>query len=378
MELVWTALALPGLLVGLVEVGLAYVIQTTRPGIAQNTYLALALLFNGFGNTTYSARLLLAQPADGYAILFVFMPCAIAGAGFLALFLGTLATPLAAPLRARAAPYVVAALVAGFVAALFARPSLFILGMRPFPLTTGFEFANGPAWNTFTILFSLTLVFALVCAVHAWRHAAPGIGRKRAGTFALGFGVWCGADAIVIVYLLRVGDLDALGPTVVNFVAQSLSALFLAACIAYGVLRFQLFEIDLRIKKGIRGGALAGAFFGVFFVATEAAQLFFERSVGPVVGLLAAGLLVVALHPLQRVADRVANVAMPHVEATPQYLEYRRMEIYREAVESLLADGNVSDKERVTLDRLRAKLQIGEADARALESDVAQRAGGAG
>lgn len=368
MELVWNALALPGLLVGAIELALAALIQTTRPGIAQNTRLAIALVFNAFANAAYSFRLLLVDPADGYAILFVFMPCAIMGSAAIALFIGTFATPLAAPLRSRAAPYVVGGIAVGCIVALFVRPSLYIVGMRPFPHTTGFEFANGQLWNSFGVVLAATLLYGLVCAVDAWRRASPGISRKRAGTFAVGFGVQAGADAIIILYLTNVGDLNALVPTLVNFVSQAFTALFLACTIAYGILRFQLLEIDLRIKRSIRRGALAALFVATFFAATELAQVFLSETVGPVIGVIAAAALAFFLHPLQRIADRVAETAMPGVQATPQYLTYRRLEIYREAYEGLLADGSVTPKERATLDRLRAKLGIAEADAAALES----------
>lgn len=367
MELVWNPLALPGLLVGVVELALAALIQTTRPGVAQNTRLAIALVFNAFSNSAYSFRLLLVDPADGYAILFVFIPCAILSAAAIALFLGTLATPLAAPMRARAAPYVVGGLALACIVALFLRPTLYIRGMRPFPHTTGFEFGNGPLWNAFGLLLAFTLLYGLACAVDAWRRAPRGIARKRAGTFAVGFGVRAGTDAIVILYLTTVGDLDALLPTLVNFVSQPLAALFLASTIAYGILRFQLLQIDLRIKRGIRGGALAALFVATFFAATELAQILLSETLGPVIGVVAAAALAFFLHPLQRIADRVAETAMPGVQATPQYLAYRRLEVYREAFEGLAADGTLTPKERATLERLRAKLGIPEADAAALE-----------
>ena len=73
---------------------------------------------------------------------------------------------------------------------------------------------------------------------------------------------------------------------------------------------------------------------------------------------------------IRRFAETLANHAMPDVSATPEYVAYRKLEVYRAAFEGLFADAVVSEKERATLDRLRIKLAIRPADAQAIESQV--------
>jgi hypothetical protein len=72
--------------------------------------------------------------------------------------------------------------------------------------------------------------------------------------------------------------------------------------IAYGILSTQLFDIDLR----------------------------------PWPGLVAGALIVYLLAPLQRVAERFANRLMPGTAGTPEYLAYRKMQVYEAALTEAL------------------------------------------
>ncbi|HVM44597.1 MAG TPA: hypothetical protein VM582_01580, partial [Candidatus Thermoplasmatota archaeon] len=149
--------------------------------------------------------------------------------------------------------------------------------------------------------------------------------------------------------------------------------------VGYGILRTQLFDIDIRLKRTVSRGTVAAIIVAIAFVVSElAAQLLSDRA-GPFLGIAAAGVLVFAMAPLQRVADRLTNVAMPGVDArSPAYVTYRKMEVYRAALEGALEDGDVTQKERAMLARLRGNLDIGDDDARALEADVRQALRSAG
>ncbi len=76
------------------------------------------------------------------------------------------------------------------------------------------------------------------------------------------------------------------------------------------------------------------------------------------------------LVPLQRLAERVASAAMPNTENTPEYAAHRKMQVYEAAVAEALPDGNISDRERALLNRLRDSLGISAADADALEREL--------
>lgn len=67
---------------------------------------------------------------------------------------------------------------------------------------------------------------------------------------------------------------------------------------------------------------------------------------GTILGLLAAGAIVVGLRPVQRLAERFASSVKRGVEDTPEYVEARKLDVYRAAVESAVEGGRITEKER--------------------------------
>ena len=76
------------------------------------------------------------------------------------------------------------------------------------------------------------------------------------------------------------------------------------------------------------------------------------------------------LVPVQRFAERVAGAAMPNTENTPEYAMFRKLQVYEAALAEALPDGNISERERDLLDRLRDTLGISTADADAIEHEL--------
>lgn len=144
-----------------------------------------------------------------------------------------------------------------------------------------------------------------------------------------------------------------------------------AILLAYGILRHQLFDIDLKIKWTIKRSTLVALFVAFFFVVSELAAVFFADRIGTVLGILAAGVLLFAIAPLQRLADRVSDAAMPRVKDTQEYRTVRKREVYRAALESAIEDGDITDKERSMLATLADQLQLTSAEALRLERQVA-------
>jgi hypothetical protein len=85
--------------------------------------------------------------------------------------------------------------------------------------------------------------------------------------------------------------------------------------------------------------------------------------------LLASALLVFFLAPLQRIAERIANFAMPSTQNTPEYAAYRKLQVYEAALGEALP-GGISEKKRALLNHLRESLEIAPPDAAALERDL--------
>ena len=137
---------------------------------------------------------------------------------------------------------------------------------------------------------------------------------------------------------------------------------------AYALVRHSLFDIDVRIKWGIRQGTLAAIFVGVVFVASESAATFFQGSIGPYAGIAAAGLLVFLLAPLQRVAERVADAAMPGTRGLAERPDAEGA--YRTALDLALADGVISRVEERALARLQSQLRLDPERALALREEA--------
>jgi hypothetical protein len=142
------------------------------------------------------------------------------------------------------------------------------------------------------------------------------------------------------------------------------------AVLAYAILKHQLLGLDVKVKWTLTRGTLAGIFIAVFLVTTQVAQNYLS-GYGPLVGGVAAGLLLFALTPLQRVAERVANVAMPSVKSVGEMAHPERASAYRQQAVVAWADGNVDRRDRAFLEALRNSLGLSHEEAARLESEAA-------
>lgn len=272
-------------------------------------------------------------------------------------FLGlALRTPLVQPLTSVTARIVLA------VAA-----TILFLAVFLTPLEYGAVFL----YASLVILF----VFALVSSIHAW-HLSQGAAKSRAAAFSAAFGfrdicwsyAYGGAIWMIWSQEYAVVETNASGAP---YIVYALGTLIAVPLIAYGILRTQLFDIDLRLRWTVKQSTLAAAIVAVIFLVSEGAEQFLSEELGNVAGLLAAAVLVFFLAPLQNLSERFASMAMPNTTDTPEYIAYRKMQVYEEAVREALAEGGISRKERVLLERLRDSLGISEIDARAIDRDLA-------
>jgi len=233
---------------------------------------------------------------------------------------------------------------------------------------------------------TLLFLYALFVSIHAWRTATSGIVRERAGIFALAFGlrdlgwvvsygifawiIWTDVDLIAVMDAPQMTE--ELGTILLAKGIYALGTLVAVPLIAYGILRAQLFDIDLRIRWTIKQSTLAGIFMALMFLISEGASTFLSAELGNVAGLLAAAMVMFFLSPLQRFADRVAGAAMPNTKNTPEYISYRKMKVFEGALAEALQEGGISNKERSLLNHLRDSLEISSADAEALENELAE------
>jgi hypothetical protein len=225
------------------------------------------------------------------------------------------------------------------------------------------------------LYLSLALLFgfALVASLDAWR-AARGAARTRARSFALAFGlrdVCWGFIYALACWELWSGTYAEFYDTVpTRYVVYMLGTLVAVPLIAYGILRTQLFDIDLRIRWTIKQSTVAAAVVAIVYVASEGASRLLSHEFGNAAGLLAAAVVVFFMAPLQRFADRVAGAAMPNTLDTPEYAAYRKLQVYEAALAEARQSGDISRKERALLNRLRDSLGISAVVADTLERDL--------
>lgn len=128
--------------------------------------------------------------------------------------------------------------------------------------------------------------------------------------------------------------------------------------LAYALLRYQLFDIDIRLKANVRRAIILGAFTVTFFLVSEAAENLVQGDRGPLFGIVAAGFLALASRPVQKFADRASDTFMPDTKPIAQQTFAERQRFYLEHYELIGQDGEVTAKERAMLDRLRVTLGL--------------------
>lgn len=228
----------------------------------------------------------------------------------------------------------------------------------------------GPVWSYLAGLLGLLFLCGFCVSVLAWRRAKADLSRSRARAFALAFGsrafVWGG------IYMLFAFAAARLTVESVFYLLQlyALTLLVYTVLVSYGVLTTQLFDIDLRLKWTVRQSSIAAAFVAVFFLVSEGVKTFLSVQFGNLLGIAAAAVLVFFLAPLRRMADGIANLAVPQTQTTSNYEAFRKLQIYHAALEGAYSDGQIRPKERLILDRLKAGLEIADVDAERLELDI--------
>ncbi len=366
-------IAIPGIVALVCSWLLAAVVLLTGPGQRRDRLLALLLVIEGTMFATGSGFLYLAKsPEVAWYLQAVFVGMLIAMPGCVLAFAGTLPTTLMAPLRLRFTLPVLAAATLAAELYYLSQPGQFVGTIVPAWYATWDADLPSNAITVFNIVGLVGLVSLAGC-ISAWMQSARGSWeRRQARAFALAFGVH---DVGLFCALVLPGNLIPPPPSgnlsdIFVIVGINLTSIAFAVLLAYGILKVQLFDIDLRIKHGIRRSTVAAVFVAVFLIVEQAVQNYFSGRFGLLIGAVATGLLLFALGPIRHFAETLSNGAMPKVSASPEYLAYRKLEVYRAAFEGLYADALVSDKERTMLDRLRIKLGIQPGDALAIENEV--------
>ncbi|KPK42217.1 MAG: hypothetical protein AMJ65_08010 [Phycisphaerae bacterium SG8_4] len=326
--------------------------------------LALLLVVEGMTlGSSSSVDFLLTSPAEfwgrhptlGTASMFVHT---LGDCAMLALYPPFLAAALQTPLTRPFAVKRVQIAIVGTAGALFV-----------FVMLGPFKVGGALLYLALSLLFG----FAFVASIQAWR-AASGVARARARAFALAFGFrdvcWGFLYGLSVWQLWTETYQWVADPIPPMYFVYLIGTLVSVPLIAYGILRTQLFDIDLRIRWTIKQSTLAALFLAIMFLLTEGADRLLSSELGNWGGLLAAAIVVFFLAPLQRLADRVAGAAMPNTKNTPEYVAFRKLQVYEAALAEALQGNGISDKERALLVRLRDTLGVSPDDARTMEREL--------
>ena len=255
----------------------------------------------------------------------------------------------------------------------FAYPDLYVSGDGLIPYKQRMLDSAQPAVKFVYGSIVLSYTFGLIATLLARRSAQGRLARHQASVLALAFGArdltW-GLIYSVGMYLLVFGVRSG-GGTSLLFGVLATGGLFTYVCLTtYGILSEHLFDIDIKIKWTLERGTIAAIFIAVFFMVSEGASALLSDQFGSLLGILATGALVFAMTPLQRAVERLADHTIPSVRDTPGYKNYKKLQIYGEAVAEAMQDGVISRVERVVLNRLRVQLDLEEAIALDIEHEL--------
>lgn len=181
-----------------------------------------------------------------------------------------------------------------------------------------------------------------------------------------------GAALLLALYVPDVLGLLHSFPRSLQGPVLAVMALGPAAGMAWGLLRYKVVDLETKLRFTVSRGFVVSVFVAIFFVASEAAETFFTDAIGPYAGLVAAGLLVLAIAPLERLGSRLASGVVDEPVDEDEYEKFRRLEVYRATYEEATADEALTDRERGTLDSMAENLGLSEEERRFVEEQVAE------
>ncbi len=160
--------------------------------------------------------------------------------------------------------------------------------------------------------------------------------------------------------------LAAIGTNAVFFIGPGSFAHFvlgvwrltLPILVSYALLRYDLFDIDHKVKAAVKHGTIIGAPVSVFFAVSEIAEALVQNQVSALYGAVAAIAISIAFKPLERVAHRLAARVFPRVRPFDSLSRPERLVLFEEQLRLAQQDGNVSPKEQRMLELLSQRLGL--------------------
>ncbi len=363
----WTPWALPGCAVLVCGIALALFIYRARPDRRQNRRLAMQLALEAvvvslLGGATWlltDARLVTLLGLTAYVLVWPKLWTYYS-------FLATLDTPLARPLQSPRRLNLLLLLTLLAATTVVLRPAWYGGAAFYWPAVRGLHMAPGTAFVPIFWMWALMWLVGLSFSISALRSAHTELRREQGRAFLIAFGT---RDISFLFFTAAITVVPGTNPHF-HWLFMVFPAIWLVyyPLVTYGILKHQLFDIQLRVKRGMERSVMAAAIAVAFFVAGQALEQLVTVN-NFVLALLAAALVTAVFHPLQRFAERLADRLMPGVGGEA-YLSERKHQVYRDALEGAFQDGVVTQRERAILTKLRESLDVSQFEAAQIEREV--------
>jgi len=253
-----------------------------------------------------------------------------------------------------------------------------------FALNVLYDSATSTAWITRGLLHSVPIseapwnrvvygldIVALTCGFVAFGMMLAALSRAGAAR----------SDRLLVALTLPLPIIAALVETLVvpnvelfdsPFKLAVNGALRLALVLlpTYALVRYQLFDIDLKLKFTLRHGTAATMLAALFFIVSNTLQTLIPAQ-SLAVNLAAAA---IALKPAETLAKRFVNRIMPEVRPEDAYIHRRKCQVYRVALDAAMEDGSITTRERRVLSNLARELGLRPSDMQAIEREVGEAA----
>ncbi len=341
------------------EFTLAGVVLAAGPRRGVNRTLAILLVGKAVTIPPGVVGTLVDNRAFDYWATVVLWACGFLILGVYPWFMSyVLDTPLTRPFRHPVVRWglVAASTICAVVVVAFPRQVLIEPGTHVPGHGWTWEFA--PFMRLGLLVYLALVVFAFIAAIDAFRRTTSGTAARRRGkAYLIAFTTQDVGVAIALVYWF-LNPTDIVGPDLLNAILQ----FAFASLVAFALLRYQIFDFELRLKAAVARTTMAAILLAGFIGASAVAQQYLQQY-GVLVGGAAVGALLIAIAPIRHLANSLADRMFPGVSRNPDYLTRKKVEVYREALrDATRLDGTLDDGQAMVLRDLRNSLGLTQRD----------------
>lgn len=233
----------------------------------------------------------------------------------------------------------------------------------------------GPWFSGIMAINGLVTLFAVIVALHVvWRkRGASELVQARSRAYLYAFGI---RDLMLLGITIIIPIFAPFPPTgtwtdLLYVNGAPFATLIWIPVAAMGILRSQMFDIDVKIKLTLQRSTLVAIFAVLAFLISEVLEtLFVGRFTDGqlLLAILGAGILAFIA---RKFPQRLADLLMPDA-GDPVRLDARRADVYRSACEGALQDGLIDTREVAVLERLRSHLGLTIEEKEKIAQEVAE------